>query len=63
MGHRVEKAIPFVIQSESELPKSVGFLHPHVPVLRKPARPGAVLDCLLGEIRKAIRPAGSAKSA
>jgi CheY-like chemotaxis protein len=44
--------VPFVLQSESELPETLGFLHPEVPVLRKPVQPSAVLACLLAEIRK-----------
>ena len=44
--------VPFVIQAESELPKMIGFLHPEVPVLRKPIQPDAVLTCLLNEMRK-----------
>jgi len=44
--------VPFVIQAESELPKTIGFLHPEVPVLRKPIHPSAVLTCLLDEMRK-----------
>lgn len=44
--------VPFVIQAESELPVTIRFLHPDVPVLRKPVLPGAVLTCLLDEIRK-----------
>jgi len=44
--------VPFVIQAESELPKTIGFLHPEVPVLQKPVNPSAVLTCLLDEIRK-----------
>ena len=44
--------VPFVIQAESELPETIGFLHPEVPVLRKPIHPSAVLTCLLDEIRK-----------
>jgi CheY-like chemotaxis protein len=55
--------VPFVIQAENELPETIGFLHPEVPVLRKPLQPSAVLDCLLGEIRKAARPAASVKAA
>ena len=35
--------VPFVIQADSELPETVGFLHPEVPVLRKPIHPRAVL--------------------
>jgi CheY-like chemotaxis protein len=46
--------VPFVLQAESELPKTIGFLHPEVPVLRKPVHPRAVLTCLLGEMRKMI---------
>lgn len=44
--------IPFVIQAESALPETVSFLHPEVPVLRKPVQPRAVLTCLLDEMRK-----------
>jgi hypothetical protein len=44
--------VPFVLQAESDLPQTVSFLHPEVPVLRKPVLPGAVLTCLLDEIRK-----------
>ena len=44
--------VPFVIQAESELPETVSFLHPEVPVLRKPIHPRAVLTCLLDEMRK-----------
>lgn len=44
--------VPFVIQAESELPVTISFLHPDVPVLRKPVLPGAVLTCLLDEMRK-----------
>lgn len=44
--------VPFVIQAESELPDTVGFLHPEVPVLRKPIQPRAVLTCLLDEMHK-----------
>jgi DNA-binding response OmpR family regulator len=44
--------VPFVLQADSELPKTVEFLHPEVPVLRKPIHPRAVLTCLLGEMRK-----------
>ena len=44
--------VPFVIQAESELPVTIGFLHPEVPVLRKPVMPRAVLNCLLAEMRK-----------
>ncbi|MFL6769670.1 MAG: hypothetical protein ACJ8FH_07900 [Sphingomicrobium sp.] len=44
--------VPFVIQAESELPDTIGFLHPEVPILRKPIHPRAVLTCLLDEIRK-----------
>jgi len=44
--------VPFVIQAESELPATVRFLHPEVPVLRKPIHPSAVLVCLLDEMRK-----------
>jgi CheY-like chemotaxis protein len=46
--------VPFVLQAESELPKTIGFLHPEVPVLHKPVHPRAVLTCLLGEMRKMI---------
>lgn len=53
--------VPFVIQAESELPETVGFLHPEVPVLRKPIHPSAVLTCLLDEIRKARKPVTIAK--
>ena len=48
--------VPFVIQAESELPKTVSFLHPEVPVLRKPIHPRAVLTCLLDEMRKTPAP-------
>lgn len=44
--------IPFVFQAEGELPATIGFLHPEVPVLRKPVQPRAVLTCLLDEMRK-----------
>jgi CheY-like chemotaxis protein len=44
--------VPFVIQAENDLPKTIGFLHPEVPVLRKPIHPSAVLTCLLDEMRK-----------
>jgi CheY-like chemotaxis protein len=44
--------VPFVIQAESELPETIGFLHPEVPVLRKPIHPSAVLSCLLHEMHK-----------
>jgi CheY-like chemotaxis protein len=44
--------VPVVIQAESEIPETVGFLHPEVPVLRKPIQPRAVLTCLLDEMRK-----------
>src|SRR5687768_4276243 len=44
--------VPFVLQAENDLPETVSFLHPEVPVLRKPVQPGAVLTCLLDEIRK-----------
>ena len=44
--------VPFVIQVESSLPDTIRFLHPEVPVLRKPVQPRAVLTCLLDEIRK-----------
>lgn len=44
--------VPFVIQAESELPETIGFLHPEVPVLRKPIHPHTVLACLLNEMRK-----------
>jgi len=44
--------VPFVIQAESDLPETVSFLHPEVPVLRKPIHPSAVLTCLLDEMRK-----------
>jgi len=44
--------VPFVLQAESDLPETVSFLHPDVPVLRKPVQPGAVLTCLLDEMRK-----------
>src|SRR5204863_3088594 len=44
--------VPFVIQAENELPETIGFLHPEVPILRKPIHPRAVLTCLLDEIRK-----------
>jgi len=44
--------VPFVIQAESDLPEAVSFLHPEVPVLRKPIHPRAVLTCLLDEMRK-----------
>ena len=44
--------VPFVIQAESQLPGMIGFLHPEVPVLRKPVQPHAVLTCLLDEMRK-----------
>jgi CheY-like chemotaxis protein len=54
--------VPFVIQAESDLPETVGFLHPQVPVLRKPIHPRAVLSCLLAEIRKATTPVATAKS-
>ena len=54
--------VPFVIQAENELPETVGFLHPEVPVLRKPIQPRAVLTCLLDEIRKASAPITRAKS-
>ncbi len=49
----IQLGVPFVIQAESELPETVAFLHPQVPVLRKPIHPHAVLTCLLDEIRKA----------
>ena len=54
--------VPFVIQAESDLPETVGFLHPEVPVLRKPIHPRAVLTCLLDEIRKATAPVARPKS-
>lgn len=44
--------VPFVLQAESALPATVSFLHPEVPVLRKPVHPGAILTCLLDEMRK-----------
>jgi len=44
--------VPFVIQAESDLPETIGFLHPDVPVLRKPTHPSTVLACLLNEMRK-----------
>ena len=48
--------VPFVIQAESALPKTVSFLHPEVPVLRKPIHPRAVLTCLLDEMHKIPAP-------
>jgi CheY-like chemotaxis protein len=44
--------VPFVLQSENDLPQTIGFLHPEVPVLRKPIHPRAVLTCLLDEMCK-----------
>jgi DNA-binding response OmpR family regulator len=44
--------VPFVIQAESALPDTIGFLHPDVPILRKPVHPRAVLTCLLDAMRK-----------
>jgi DNA-binding response OmpR family regulator len=44
--------VPFVIQAESDLPETVSFLHPEIPVLRKPTHPSAVLSCLLREMHK-----------
>jgi CheY-like chemotaxis protein len=44
--------VPFVIQAEGELPETIGFFHPEVPVLRKPIHPNAVLTCLLDEMHK-----------
>jgi CheY-like chemotaxis protein len=44
--------VPFVIQAENDLPETIGFLHPEVPVLRKPIHPRTVLTCLLDEMRK-----------
>ncbi len=44
--------VPFVFQAEGELPVTIGFLHPDVPVLHKPVQPRAVLTCLLDEMRK-----------
>ena len=53
--------VPFVIQTEHDLPKMVSFLHPDVPVLRKPVQPRAVLTCLLDEIRKAAATVSTVK--
>jgi CheY-like chemotaxis protein len=55
-GKLKQLRVPFVLQAESELPKTVSFLHPEVPVLRKPIHPRAVLTCLLDEMRKISAP-------
>ncbi len=47
-----ERGVPFVIHVETELPETIGSLHPDVPVLRKPVQPAAVLACLLAEMHK-----------
>ena len=47
-----ERRVPFVIHSAGPPPPQIGELHPDVPVLRKPVQPGAILTCLLDQIRK-----------
>ena len=48
-----ERRVPFVIHTAMQPPPAIREMHPDVPVLRKPVRPGALLTCLLDEIRKA----------
>lgn len=48
-----ERRVPFVIHTASAVPAAISELHPDVPVLIKPVQPGAILTCLLDEIRKA----------
>lgn len=48
-----ERQVPFVIHTAAPPPPAISEMHPDVPVLRKPVQPGALLTCLLDEIRKA----------
>jgi DNA-binding NtrC family response regulator len=47
-----EKGVPFIFYTATPLPHVIGEACPEVPVLMKPLQPGAVLTCLLDEIRK-----------
>jgi CheY-like chemotaxis protein len=51
----VERRVPFVIHTASDLPRSISLSCPLVPVLVKPLKASAVLTCLLDEIRKMQR--------
>jgi len=51
--HLVERTIPLVIYTGTGLPQELRDLHPHLPVVMKPARVETLLDRL---VRRMINP-------